>query len=181
MNEQQEPFKPLKILQDYERRSLVHAVGMSGAREDKPAWTGVLFKILDYPCIASIGAVEEVVSLSDFAPVFGAKHWLLGIANNRGQLVPVIDAGGFISDTPRSLPRLARMMIVKASYGQVALVVDQVMGQKHFQEEPAAPNGAEPEALKHLTSGFFDEDNQRWNVFDVGKLVELPEFTQAAA
>ena len=41
--------------------------------------------------IGGIGDVNEILFMPTLAPVPGTKPWLLGVANVRGNLVPVVD------------------------------------------------------------------------------------------
>jgi twitching motility protein PilI len=50
-----------------------------------------------------IGEVNEILTLPVLTPVPGTRSWLLGVANVRGNLVPVIDLRDFI-EGERSVP-----------------------------------------------------------------------------
>ena len=47
---------------------------------------------------SSIGEINELLVTQPLTHVPGTREWLLGIANVRGNLVPVVDLGRFLFD-----------------------------------------------------------------------------------
>ena len=45
----------------------------------------------------------------------GAKSWILGLANVRGQLLPIIDLRAYLGSGPTPASRSARVIVVESS------------------------------------------------------------------
>mgnify|MGYP001591266606 FL=1 len=82
---------PFELLREIERRSRAAHAG-HGAGAEPEEWVGVGFRIGEEQFVAGRDQVREVLMLPDtITRVPGAKRWLLGIANLRGQLLPLVD------------------------------------------------------------------------------------------
>jgi chemotaxis signal transduction protein len=64
---------------------------MSGARAS--GWLRVTAAGRDL--LLPIAAVREIAALPHVTPVPGLPPWVLGVANHRGRIVPVIDVGAW--------------------------------------------------------------------------------------
>jgi twitching motility protein PilI len=97
--------QPFELLTEIERRSRKVHTGHGGA--DAPdEWVGVGFRIGDERFVASRDSVREVLILPDsMTRVPGAKRWLLGIANLRGHLLPLVDVKLLLGSGRTSLRR----------------------------------------------------------------------------
>lgn len=173
---------PFEVLAEYERRSLVHAAGVPEQIEAPGLWRGIGFRIGDRHFVGSIAEVNEILTLPLLTVVPGAKSWLLGIANVRGNLVPVIDLRDFVGGG-RSVPTDAtRVLIVRQHGGSAGLLVDEVLGQRSFSEEQLAATVGEADGKY----GRFVGENVQlgdvlWGLFSVAALARSTEFQQAAA
>jgi twitching motility protein PilI len=75
-----------------------------------------------------VRAVREVAMLEDLTRVPLAPSHVLGVANLRGDLVPVVDPGGFLGAGDRPHRRKLRALVITTEAGDAALVVDEVVG-----------------------------------------------------
>ena len=83
--------QPFELLAEIERRSRQAHSGQAGGAMPSE-WVGVGFRIGEEHFVAGRDQVREVLMLPDnMTRVPGAKRWLLGIANLRGHLLPLID------------------------------------------------------------------------------------------
>ena len=94
----------------------------------------------------------------------GAKPWLLGLANVRGQLLPVTDLAAFFGGEPTTIGRSSRVMMVNHADIPAGLLVDEVRGFRRFVASEKAE--VMPETLPGMTpflSGAYgtDEDMGR--------------------
>lgn len=110
----------------------------------------------------------------------GTQPWLLGVANVRGNLVPVIDLARFLFGERTLSTERTRLLVVRQGAGSVALMVDEVFGQRTVDAEQRRQ--AEQEDDPRLAR-FVDDrvGDSRLAVFSMGKLVRAPDFRQAAA
>ena len=83
--------QPYELLREIERRSIAAHSG-AGSAAMPTEWVGIGFRIGDERFVASREQVREVLMLPDsMTRVPGARRWLLGIANLRGHLLPLVD------------------------------------------------------------------------------------------
>ena len=102
--------QPFDLLQELERRSRA-AIAGRGTGDLPEEWVGIGFRIGDEQFVASREEVREVLMLPDsITRVPGSKRWVLGIANLRGHLLPLIDLKLFLGSgrTPRDIGQSSR-------------------------------------------------------------------------
>jgi len=173
---------PFEVLAEYEQRSLAHAAGVPEQIEAVGLWRGIGFRIGDRHFVSSIAEVNEILTWPTLTIVPGAKSWLLGIANVRGNLVPVIDLRDFTGGGRSATSESTRVLIVRQQGGSAGLLVDEVLGQRSFSEEQLAATVGEADERY----GRFVGENVRlgdvlWGLFSMATLVRSSEFQQAAA
>ena len=127
--------------------------------------------------------VREVLMLPDsMSRVPGAKRWLLGIANLRGHLLPLIDVKLMLGSGRTSLRRATRVISVNHREIPAGLIVDEVLGFRRFMEKEHTDATTETivRCDRYLT-GAFERGGDTWPVFNLFDLVESNLFLQAAA
>ena len=174
--------QPFELLREIERRSAnVQAGGAAGSQSSE--WVGVGFRIGDEQFIASREQVREVLMLPDaMTRVPGAKRWLLGIANLRGHLLPLIDVKLMLGSGRTTLRRTTRVISVNHREIPAGLVVDEVIGFRRFMDDEyseSAPNTAV--RCERFLDGSYQRNSEGWPVFDLFELLESNLFLQAAA
>lgn len=172
---------PFALLVDIERRSRTHAAGLPRQTEVKGVWVGIGFRIGATQLLAPLGEVSEILTYPELARVPMAKPWVRGIANVRGNLLPIMDLQGYLGHPPMSLGRSSRVLVVQHEGVLAGLLVDEVLGLKHFLEEEQI--SALPEvdaALRPYLSYSFRKGDERWAVFSMHGLAETPQFLQVA-
>ena len=141
MNQQRVPaggVDPFAVLLDYEQRSLAHEAGLPEQLDAPGLWRGVGFRIGSRRLAAGFDEVLEVLPLPAVTPVPGAQPWMLGVANIRGDLLPVVDLKQFLEGERTVLHEGQRVLIVRQPGGNVAVTIDEMFGQRSFQEEQQA-------------------------------------------
>ncbi|MCF6301240.1 MAG: chemotaxis protein CheW, partial [Proteobacteria bacterium] len=126
-------IKPFELLLEYERRSLSHALSSTSEDSAVGDWSGIGFKLGDEFMVAEVEDINEVVILPELIKIPGIESWVLGLVNLRSNLIPAIDLKLFLTGTPLKLTKHSRMMVINQPGGQAGLVVDEVFGQRHFQ------------------------------------------------
>lgn len=174
---------PFETLARYERLSLAHASGGGQERMEAPGlWRGIGYRAGNHLFVSGIEEINELLAVPALTPVPGTKPWLLGVANVRGNLMPVIDLARFLFSERTQHSERTRLLVVRQGNGNVALLVDEVYGQRTVDTEQR--RDAEREEDPRLTR-FVDDrvevDGQRLALFSMGKLVRAPDFRQAAA
>jgi len=174
--------QPFELLQEMELRSRAAHAGQ-GAGSLPSEWVGVGFRIGDENFIASREQVREVLMLPEsMTRVPGSKRWLLGIANLRGHLLPLIDLKLMLGSGRTSLRRTSRVISVNHREVPAGLVVDEVLGFRRFSDHEFANES--PETIvrcDRFLAGVYQRGEDSWPVFNLFDLVESNMFLQASA
>ena len=182
-----EALTPFEILDDYEHRSLEHVVGLPEQLDAPGLWRGVGFRIGAKRLAAGFNEVVEILPMPQVTPVPGAQPWLLGVANIRGNLLPIVDLKQFLEGERTVLHEGQRVLIVRQPGGDVAVTIDELFGQRSFtdaQQQPAealAHNVLAQGRYAHFVDRVYDLAEDSWGIFSLEKLSRTPEFRQAAA
>jgi twitching motility protein PilI len=171
---------PFEILAHFERKSLAHASASPDTLEAPGLWRGIGFRVGSRLLVSGIDEISELLAVPALTPVPGTQPWLLGVANVRGNLVPVIDYARFLFGERTLHTDRTRLLIVRQNGGNVALLVDEVFGQRTVDQEQLtqAMNEDDPRLVRFV-DGRVGE--QQLAVFSMNRLVRAPDFRQAAA
>ena len=173
---------PFEVLAGYEQRSLAHVAGAAEQIDAPGLWRGIGFRIGDRYFVSSIAEVNEILTLPSLTVVPGARSWLLGVANVRGNLVPAIDLRDFVGGGRSQITDSTRVLVVRQPGGDVAVTIDEMYGQRSFVD--AQGIDAAPVAdgrYAHFVERAYRMNEQDWGVFSLERLARTPEFRQAAA
>ncbi|QDH71859.1 purine-binding chemotaxis protein CheW [Lysobacter alkalisoli] len=184
---------PFEVLADYERRSLAHVVGLPEQIDAPGMWRGVGYRIGNRRLASGFDEVLEILTLPAVTPVPGAQPWLLGLANVRGNLLPVVDLKQFLEGERTVLHEGQRILLVRQSGGNVAVLIDELYGQRSFVEEHMVEAGGQVDAgqagndalvagrYQHFIDRTYQPGGTTWGIFSLDKLTRTPEFRQTAA
>jgi twitching motility protein PilI len=173
---------PLLLLQEIERRSKAYAFELPQQLDVRTTWDGVGFRVGNMQLVAAVDEVKEILPVPRLTAVFGAQRWVKGVANIRGTLLPVMDLQGFVVGGATVPGRRSRILVVRHKGIAAGLMVDEVLGLKHFYEEEYGAEGGEGEpAFARYLRGSYRQEGETWPVFSMAALVDSPEFMQVAA
>ena len=171
---------PYEILARYEQRSLAHATGVQDQLDAPGLWRGIGFRVGTRLLVTGIDEVNELLAVPPLTAVPGTQPWLLGVANVRGNLVPVVDFARFLFGERTQHTDRSRLLIVRQGSGSVALLVDDVFGQRTVDEQQRSEASAEddPRLVRFVDSRV---GAQQLAIFNMSRLVRAPDFRHAAA
>jgi twitching motility protein PilI len=173
---------PIALLRDMERRAQGGPAASPVMRASGDVWRGIGFSVGGRRLVTSMADISEVMHCPKLARVPGAKAWLMGIANLRGALLPVVNLQGFLRGQPATFDRESRVLVIEQDEILSGLAVEEVFGVKHFLEEQRlADAAASEEWLAPYVVGSFSVANDTWEIFDVHSLIAAPAFMQVAA
>ena len=175
--------RPFELLQEMERRSRAAVAGAGDSATQRSEWVGVGFRVGEDTFVASRDEVREVLMVPDTVTrVPGARRWLTGIANLRGQLLPLVDLQWLLGGGRTERDRNTRVISVSHRDVSAGLLVSEVSGFRRFVDgeyHDAAPN-TDIRCDAYL-SGVFRRSGESWPVFAIDRLLESDLFLQAAA
>jgi twitching motility protein PilI len=174
--------QPFELLREIERRSAsAQAGGAASAAGEE--WVGVGFRLGDESFVADREQVKEVLMLPEtMTRVPGARRWLLGIANLRGHLLPLVDVKLLLGSGRTTLRRTTR--VISANHREIpaGLVVDEVVGFRRFRENEFSEGNAKTVVrCERFLHGTYERGEESWPVLDLFELIESNLFLQAAA
>jgi len=174
--------QPFDLLQELERRSRAATAGQDTGAE-QAEWVGIGFRIGQEQFVANRDEVREVLMLPEsMTRVPGAKRWMLGIANLRGHLLPLVDVKMMLGTGRTSLRRMTRVISVNHREIPAGLVVDEVLGFRRFMDNEHVDKWpATVVRCDRYLSGAFQRGADTWPVFGLYDLIESNAFLQASA
>ena len=167
-------------LQEYASRAAAHEVDPE-KRARGATWAGVVFRIGDARLTVGIDRIGEILNFPAFTPIPGAKPWLLGLANVRGNLVTLIDLAWFLSGVRSPITMRSRLLSAELQNRPVGLLVDEVYGQRHFFPGDAKPAAQyEDTPLKDYVDRQYELNQNVWGVLNLDRLFSTTQFLNAA-
>jgi twitching motility protein PilI len=172
--------QPFALLLEMERRARGAARGVDGDEAGRE-WVGIAFRVERTVMLTPREDVREVLRVPAVTRVPGARPWVRGLANVRGQLLPLTDLRAWLRGTTGPAPRSARVLAVNHRRVPAGLIVDEVYGFRRFHESEQGSATATPfAAIEELVTGSFTRDGETWPVLSLRRLVESQRFLNAA-
>jgi twitching motility protein PilI len=172
---------PIHLLHQIELECKKTAKGLPQRTAIKESWTGIGFRINDINLVAPLKQVNEILHLPRLTHVPGTQKWVKGVANIRGTLLPILDLQGFLQEKPITQTNKARVLVVRRDDLSVGLVVNEVLGLKHFQDEERVTAVSKfDESLRNYVHGAFRQNGEEILVFSMYALADNPHFFQVA-
>ncbi|MEM7000556.1 MAG: chemotaxis protein CheW [Pseudomonadota bacterium] len=146
----------LNVLQDIRTATFKNAASLPLKEEVAAQWQGLGFQIGGVRLVAKLGEVVELMQVPKVSSLPAVKSWVLGIANVRGRLVPIIDVHEFL-EMPSTVPQNQwRVLLVEDEDLVAGLVVEQSLGIQHFTEDSYEfSDGAGLAGLQPYVTGAF--------------------------
>jgi len=169
-------------LQEYQRRSESFKPGNSATGTHSQEWSGVTFRLRESQLACNIDRIQEILPVQAATPVPGAKPWILGLANVRGNLMTMVDLGWFLSGEPTKVTASSRLLATGPHKSPVGLLIDEVFGQRHFLNSDAQEAELpEDSPLSNLVHNQHQLGNEFWQELDLDRLFNTAEFLNGAA
>jgi twitching motility protein PilI len=164
-------------LRDIESRSLARGALVVQHAQQKAEWRGIGFKVGETELVTSMQHISEVLKVVEYTRIPASKIWFEGIANVRGQLVPVTDLYSFLYGKRLPVDRDTRMILFRLANSVSGLVVTGVTGIRSFREEvlDQDASGIDDELIPFL-SGCFHQSGDDYPVFDFSRLLNDERF-----
>jgi len=123
--------------------------------------------------------VQEVLRVSEIAPVPGAPPYVLGIINLRGNVVTVIDTRGRFGLPPTEVDNSSRIIVIESEKQVVGILVDAVAEVVDLQEGEidVAPNVGHEESSRYI-QGVATRENNLLILVHLNKLLTDEEWAE---
>lgn len=175
--------QPFELLREMERRSKAAAGGVAARGPDSREWVGIGCRLANEHFLVPRSDVREVMMMpSTITRVPGARDWVAGLANLRGQLLAVADLRSFLGAGSSRSARTARVLVLDTTDMQVGVIVDEVYGFRRFLASEFSSDVPQTELrCERWLAGTCTRGSDVWPVLSLQQLVAANEFQQAAA
>lgn len=169
-------------LLEYEKRSGKFTPDAQGAAGPTEEWSGITFRLGGERLACNINRVSEILPCPQATPVPGAKPWIVGLANVRGELLTVIDLVRYLSGVRTPVTGSSRLLATSLNRAPIGLMIDEVFGQRRFVDSDAEPAElAEDSPLRKLVSRQHPLGSETWRELDLDRLFNSTEFLNGSA
>jgi purine-binding chemotaxis protein CheW len=141
----------------------------------------VTFRLADEIYGINVMQVQEVLRVSEIAPVPGAPHYVLGIINLRGNVVTVIDTRIRLGLATSEVTDSTRIVIIEGAKHVVGILVDCVaeVVDLTMSDVESAPSVGNDESAKYI-QGVASRDGELLILVDLNKLLTDEEWDELA-
>ena len=173
----------LSLLHDIESRSRDHSQAPPREQEQTNVWESILFSVGNTRYAMPLNGVTEILNYpANVTSVPGTHPWVKGVANIRGELLPIIDLQSYLGAGPASQKKRNRVLVVDRSGVRTGLLVGESVGIKHFSEDQRCNTSEDKLAADFglYVNGSYKQGGEVWPVFDLQALLEDQAFLVAA-
>jgi len=171
----------VKLL-EYEKRSAKFSPGAGKGSGPSREWSGVTFGVGDARMACNINRITEILPYPPSTPVPGAKPWINGLANVRGELLTVVDLARFLTGVRTPVTARSRLLATSLNKAPIGLLIDEVFGQRHFLDSDSVPAELPPDStLSGIVSRQYHLGAETWQELNIDLLFNTTEFLNGAA
>ena len=144
-----------------------------------PVLRWVTFRLDNESYGINVMQVQEVLRVTEIAPVPGSPDYVLGIINLRGNVVTVIDARRRFNLSDREPDDASRIVIIEAEKQVVGIMVDSVaeVVDLRASEIETAPNVGNEETSRYIL-GVSSRGDVLLILVDLNKLLSDEEWSE---
>jgi twitching motility protein PilI len=175
--------RPFELLAELERRGRSVSAQVNQENAGGREWVGVALRMAGDLYLVAREETREVLGVpTTMTRVPGAKAWIKGLANVRGQLLPIIDLRHFLGSGMTPVSRNTRVIVVNHREIPAGLIVDEVLGFRRFAEGEFSGDAPPTVArCERYLAGAFRRGTEQWPVLTLRAVLESTSFSEAAA
>jgi len=149
--------------------------------DDNPIMRWVTFRLENEKYGINVMQVQEVLRVTEIAPVPGAPDYVLGIINLRGNVVTVIDTRKRFGLQSKDVDDATRIVIIEADEQVVGILVDSVaeVVDLRISDIESAPNVGTEESAKFI-QGVASQEGELLIIIDLNRLLTDEQWQEMA-
>lgn len=171
------------VLRKIERRSRDHSQTLPQTLDIRTNWEGIVFSVGRIRFVAPLDEIREILNYPpNITGVPGTKNWVKGVANIRGDLLPIIDLKAYLGEGQTLPGRRNRVLVVDSGGLKTGLLVGEMVGMRHFSEADRHRDGQDELVSEYgaYVKSSFMQDDEVWPIFDIPALFADQRFLLAA-
>ncbi len=153
-------------------------MSQNDAEENDPILQWVTYQLEDETYGINVMQVQEVLRITEIAPVPGAPSYVIGIINLRGNVVTVIDTRSRFGLMAKESDDQTRIIIVEVNGNVIGMLVDSVaeVVYLHQSEIDTAPNVSNDDSSRFI-QGVCSRNENLLILVDVDKFLTEEEIS----
>ncbi|NOZ52271.1 MAG: chemotaxis protein CheW [Gammaproteobacteria bacterium] len=158
------------------------AMTNAAQNQDNPILRWVTFRLENEKYGINVMQVQEVLRVTEIAPVPGAPSYVLGIINLRGNVVTVIDTRKRFGLMVKEMGESTRIVIIESDEQVVGILVDSVaeVVDLRASEIETAPNVGTEDSAKFI-QGVASQQGELLIIVDLNKLLSDEQWPDASS
>ncbi|MEO6696979.1 MAG: chemotaxis protein CheW [Gammaproteobacteria bacterium] len=151
-------------------------------KAEDPLLQWVTFRLDNETYGVNVMQIQEVLRMTEIAPVPGAPDYVLGIINLRGNVVTVIDTRKRFGLEPRETDDATRIVITEIEQQVIGMLVDAVaeVVDVRLSEIETAPNVGNDDSSRFI-QGVSSREGELLILVDLNKLLSPEELKEMSA
>ncbi len=130
----------------------------------------VIFQLNDQKYALPIQETQEIIRMSNITKVPNTKHYVEGIINLRGSIVPVINLNKRLNLQVSDYSEDTRIIVVEYGGQKVGMIVDVVLEVGRFNEEEVEPPSVAGDNVDYLR-GVVKKKDQLWLLLNLAQVI----------
>lgn len=146
-----------------------------------PVMQWVTFQLENETYGINVMQVQEVLRVSEIAPVPGAPDYVMGIINLRGNVVTVLDTRRRFGLPPKEVDDSTRIVVIEANDSVVGILVDSVAEVVEMRRSAVetSPSVGNDESSRYI-EGVAHRDGELLILVDINKLLSDEEWAEVS-
>jgi len=130
----------------------------------------VIFQLNEQQYALPIQETQEIIRMSNITRVPNTKHYVEGIINLRGSIVPVINLNKRLNLPVSQYGEDTRIIVVENGGQKVGMIVDIVLEVGRFSEDEIEPPSVAGDSVDYL-KGVVKKKDQLWLLLNLGEII----------
>lgn len=141
--------------------------------ETPPALRACLFALSGSRFAVDVRSAREVAVFDDLTVVPRAPRHLVGVANLRGTVVPIVDVGPLLGCPELRPTRSVRTLVLRDGAFLAAFAVDTVLGLEPFDDvlSPTSPAAPRSHAAQRFVAGWLTWTGETLALLDIPRIL----------
>lgn len=130
----------------------------------------VIFQLNEQQYALPIQETQEIIRMTAITQVPNTRHYVEGIINLRGSIVPVINLNKRLGLTVNEYNDATRIIVVEHEGQKVGMIVDNVLEVGRFTEDEIEPPAVAGDNVDYLR-GVVKKGDRLWLLLNLAKVL----------